>query len=201
MYPNGRWRSPLTWSMWKINTRPLILILLKRNALETFKSSLPIKLSHLNSNLWLKWENVFYFPIISMFQDPWVFSFKIGVWNFSLAFLFYSILDFLLIVCHCFHLKWCKVLNVAWVKFFLKLLFRNIGKNLKTSKKWKIQGSWNGTIVLSNRRLQRLYASNPTITKLWPATTNKTLRFYVHSKTMKGANERLLKTTPIYTIS
>jgi len=31
------------------------------------------------------------------------------------------------------------------------------------------------------------------ITKVW--------RFYVHSKTMKGKNERLVKTTPLYTNS
>jgi hypothetical protein len=28
---------------------------------------------------------------------------------------------------------------------------KNIGNNLKTSKKWNIQGSWNGTIVLTNK--------------------------------------------------
>jgi hypothetical protein len=27
-----------------------------------------------------------------------------------------------------------------------------IGNNLKTSKKWKIQGSWNGTIILTNKQ-------------------------------------------------
>jgi len=60
-----------------------------------------------------------------------------------------------------------------------------IGNNLKMSKKWNIQGSWNGTIVLTNKKSQRLYASNATITKLWLATTNKAWRFYMHSKTWK----------------
>jgi hypothetical protein len=32
------------------------------------------------------------------------------------------------------------------------------------------------------KKLQRFYVSNPTITKLWLATTNKDGRFYVHSK-------------------
>ncbi len=27
-----------------------------------------------------------------------------------------------------------------------------IGNNLKTSEKWKLQGSWNGTIVLTNKQ-------------------------------------------------
>ncbi len=59
MYPNGRWRSPLAWFLWtwtlglwfwycwegmpwNMNTRPL-MILLGRNALETFRSSLPTR--------------------------------------------------------------------------------------------------------------------------------------------------------------
>jgi hypothetical protein len=60
-----------------------------------------------------------------------------------------------------------------------------IGNNLKTSKNWNAQGSWNGTIVLTNKKSQRLYASNATITKLWLVTTNKAWRFYVHSKPRK----------------
>jgi len=60
-----------------------------------------------------------------------------------------------------------------------------IKNKLKTSKNWNIQGSWNGTIVLTNKKSQRLYASNATITKLWLATTNKAWRFYVHSKPWK----------------
>jgi hypothetical protein len=71
--------------------------------------------------------------------------------------------------------------------------------NLKTSKKWKLQGSWNGTIVLTNKKITKV--KNATITKLWFATTNKGWRFYVHSKTMKGENERQLKNTPLYIIS
>jgi hypothetical protein len=62
---------------------------------------------------------------------------------------------------------------------------RVIGNNLKTSKKWNIQSSWNGTIVLTNKKSQRLYASNATITKLWLASTNKAWKFYVHSKPWK----------------
>jgi hypothetical protein len=31
-----------------------------------------------------------------------------------------------------------------------------IGNNLKTSKKWKIQGSWNGTIVLINKKITKV---------------------------------------------
>jgi hypothetical protein len=38
-----------------------------------------------------------------------------------------------------------------------------IGNNLKTNKKWNTQGSWNETIVLTNKNTQRLYASNATI--------------------------------------
>jgi hypothetical protein len=76
-----------------------------------------------------------------------------------------------------------------------------IGNNLKTSKKWKIQGSWNGTIVLTNKKIIMVICSIATITKLWLATTNNAWRLYVHSKTMKGENERLLKTTPLYIIS
>jgi hypothetical protein len=49
----------------------------------------------------------------------------------------------------------------------------NIGieNNLKTSKKWKLQGSWNGTIVLTNKKVTN--ASNATITKLWLVTLTK----------------------------
>jgi len=47
----------------------------------------------------------------------------------------------------------------------------------------------------------RLYASNVTITKLWLATTNKALKVLRAFKTMKGENERQLKTTSLYTIS
>jgi hypothetical protein len=28
-----------------------------------------------------------------------------------------------------------------------------IGNNLKTNKKWNTQGSWNGTIVLNNKKI------------------------------------------------
>jgi hypothetical protein len=42
-----------------------------------------------------------------------------------------------------------------------------IRNNLKTSKKW------NEAIVLTNKKSQRLYSSNATITKLWLVTTNK----------------------------
>ncbi len=38
-----------------------------------------------------------------------------------------------------------------------------IGNNLKTSKNWNTQGSWNGTIVSTNKKSQRLYASNATL--------------------------------------
>jgi len=31
-----------------------------------------------------------------------------------------------------------------------------IGNNLKTNKKWNIQGSWNGTIVLTNEKLTKV---------------------------------------------
>jgi hypothetical protein len=31
-----------------------------------------------------------------------------------------------------------------------------IGNNLKTSKKWNTQGSWNGTIVLTNEKLTKV---------------------------------------------
>jgi hypothetical protein len=31
-----------------------------------------------------------------------------------------------------------------------------IGNNLKTSKKWKLQGSWNGTIVLTNKKITKV---------------------------------------------
>jgi hypothetical protein len=30
---------------------------------------------------------------------------------------------------------------------------QDIGNNLKTNKKWKIQGSWNETIVLTNKNI------------------------------------------------
>jgi hypothetical protein len=56
----------------------------------------------------------------------------------------------------------------------------------------------NGTIVLTNKKITN--ASNATITKVWLATLTK-VEGYVHSKTMKGENERQLKTTPLYTIS
>jgi hypothetical protein len=58
-----------------------------------------------------------------------------------------------------------------------------IGNNLKTSKKWKLQGSWNGTIVLINKKITKVEGSMYT------------------QKTMKGENEKQLKTTPLYTIS
>jgi hypothetical protein len=32
----------------------------------------------------------------------------------------------------------------------------SIGNNLKTSKKWKFQGSWNGTIVLTNKKITKV---------------------------------------------
>jgi hypothetical protein len=35
--------------------------------------------------------------------------------------------------------------------FVLKATRICIGNNLKTSKKWNTQGSWNGTIVLTNK--------------------------------------------------
>jgi hypothetical protein len=35
-------------------------------------------------------------------------------------------------------------------------LMENIGNNLKTSKKWKTQGSWNGTIVLTNEKITKV---------------------------------------------
>jgi hypothetical protein len=31
-----------------------------------------------------------------------------------------------------------------------------IRNNLKTSKKWKIQGSWNGTIILTNKKITKV---------------------------------------------
>jgi hypothetical protein len=31
-----------------------------------------------------------------------------------------------------------------------------IGNNLKTNKKWNIQGSWNGTIVLTNNKITKV---------------------------------------------
>jgi hypothetical protein len=33
---------------------------------------------------------------------------------------------------------------------------RIIGNNLKTSKKWNTQGSWNGTIVLTNKKITKV---------------------------------------------
>ena len=55
------------------------------------------------------------------------------------------------------------------------------------------------TIVLTRRRLQRLYASNATIIKLWIATTTQSLKVLCAlKKNMKGENERQLKTTPLY---
>jgi hypothetical protein len=39
--------------------------------------------------------------------------------------------------------------------------------------------------ILTNKKSQRLYASNDTIIKLWLATTNKVWKFYVHSKPWK----------------
>jgi len=43
------------------------------------------------------------------------------------------------------------ILNSSHGKFAKYLLF--IGNNLKISKKWNIQGSWNGTIVLTNKKI------------------------------------------------
>jgi len=71
------------------------------------------------------------------------------------------------------------------IRIFTSVHPHPIGNNLKTSKKWNIQGSWNGTIVLTNKKSQRLYVSNAIITKLWLATTNKAWRFYMHSKPWK----------------
>jgi hypothetical protein len=65
------------------------------------------------------------------------------------------------------------------------MLFTIIEKNLKTSKKWNTQGSWNGTIIIINKNITKVYALNATITKLWLATTNKVWRLYVHSKPWK----------------
>jgi hypothetical protein len=35
-------------------------------------------------------------------------------------------------------------------------MHQSIGNNLKTSKKWKLQGSWNGTIVLTNKKITKV---------------------------------------------
>jgi hypothetical protein len=40
---------------------------------------------------------------------------------------------------------------------FRDKLFAN---NLKTSKKWKLQGSWNGTIVLINKKITKVVCFN-----------------------------------------
>ncbi len=128
MYPTNRWRSLLAWSLWNINIMALMLILLGRRALETFRSNFPtkkhVKLFHLNINQWFRWENVPFLLIFTMLQDLQVFSFKIENWNFSLAFLLCSIPDFLVVTWPCFHIKWCKALNIARVKFISKFPFK-----------------------------------------------------------------------------
>ncbi len=72
---------------------------------------------------------------------------------------------------------------------------RSIGNNLKTSKKWKLQGSWNGTIVLKEDykgcMLQMLQSQNYGLQQL-----TKLEGSMCTQKTMKGENERQLKTTP-----
>jgi hypothetical protein len=44
----------------------------------------------------------------------------------------------------------------AWYKNILKFVLIIIGNNLKKSKKWKLQGSWNGTIVLTNKKITKV---------------------------------------------
>jgi hypothetical protein len=78
------------------------------------------------------------------------------------------------------------MLNFVWSKptlFELAYVFL-IGNNLKTSKKWKIQGSWNGTIVLTNKKITKV--TNATITKLWLTTTNKVEGSMCTQKPWKG---------------
>jgi hypothetical protein len=88
-----------------------------------------------------------------------------------------------------------------WVFYSANWYVHNlfIWNNLKTSKKWKLQGSWNGTIVLQEDykgcMLQMLQSQNYDLQQLTKVQGS------VHSKTMKGDNERQLKTTPLYTIS
>jgi hypothetical protein len=77
-----------------------------------------------------------------------------------------------------------------------------IGNNLKISKKWKLQGSWNGTIVLTNKKITKVVC--------FKCYNHKTMACNIITKlegsmwiqkTMKGENERLLKNTPLYTNS
>jgi hypothetical protein len=60
-----------------------------------------------------------------------------------------------------------QVQKVCWTKPKLELgqSIQTIGNNLKTNKKWNIEGSWNRTIVLTNKNhkgymLQMLQSQN-----------------------------------------
>jgi hypothetical protein len=71
-----------------------------------------------------------------------------------------------------------------------------IANNLKTGKKLQIQGLWNETIVLTNKKITKVvcfkYYALQQLTKLEGSMCTQ--------KTMKEKNERLLKATPIFTI-
>jgi hypothetical protein len=52
-------------------------------------------------------------------------------------------------------------------------------KQLENKQEMKYFGSWNGTIVLINKKITKVVSFNATITKLWFATTNNAWRFNV----------------------
>jgi hypothetical protein len=91
---------------------------------------------------------------------------------------------------------WGLSIDGIWILLAHWVCFSN---NLKTSKKWNIQGSWSGTIVLTNKShkgcmFQMLQSQT------MACNNSQGLEVLCALKTTKGDNERILKTSPLYII-
>ncbi len=68
--------------------------------------------------------------------------------------------------------------------------YKGIGNDLKTSKKWNTQSSWNGTIVLINKTITKVVCFKCYNHKIMAYSNYQSLKVLCAFKTMWGENKK-----------